>query len=135
MQSATMKPKKKWQRMRTESRFVWMPPLTEVLGYVICLFNIRSWKAHIHHFPSDPIYAELCTVLCFTETNLSKRSYEKIKFMPGLDGIHNLTNRGLAIFFDTEKVKIDRKYQVASALEVLQMFIEIDDETVFSFSF
>ena len=55
--------------------------------------------------------------------------------MPGLDGIHNLTNRSLDIFFDTEKVKIDRKYQVASALEVLQMFIEIGDETVFSFSF
>ena len=129
MQSATMKSKKKWQRIRTVSRFVWMPPLTEVLGYAICLFKIRSWKAHIHHFPSDPIYAELCTVLCFTETNLSKRSYEKIKFMSGLDGIHNLTNRGLAIFFDTEKVKIDRNYQVASEHLLLENLTWINYST------
>ena len=121
--------------MRKESRFVWKPPLTEILGYVICLFNIRSWKAHVHHFPSDPIYAELFTVLCSKETNLSKRSHEKIKFIPGLDVIHNLTKRSLAIFFDTEKVKIVGECQVASALEVLQMLIEVSDETVCSFSF
>ena len=67
---------------------------------------------------------------CFAEINLNNRSYEDIKFIPGWDGIHKLTNHDLAIFFDTEKVKTVREYRVTSVLEVLPMFIEIGDETV-----
>ena len=50
--------------------------------------------------------------------------------MAGWDGIHKLTNLGLAIYFDTEKVKVITAYQVTSALEVLPVLMEIDDETV-----
>ena len=121
--------KKEMERMRKESRFVWKHPLTEISGYVICLFNIRSWKAHIHHFLSDPIYTERCALLCFTEKNLSNQSFNNInKFMPGWVGIHKLASHGLG--FDTEKVKIIREYQVTSALEVLPVLMGIDDETV-----
>ena len=63
--------KKKMEKMKKESRFVWKHPLTEISDHVICLFNIRLWKSHTHHFLSNQIYTEQFTKLCFTETNLS----------------------------------------------------------------
>ena len=69
--------------------------------------------------------------LCFVlQKHFSNRSYEDIKLIPGWDGIHKLTNHVLAMFYDTEKVRTVREYQVTSVLEVQLMFIEIGDETV-----
>ena len=36
-------------RMRRESIFSWQHPLIEMTGTKMCLFNIRSWNAHIKH--------------------------------------------------------------------------------------
>ena len=66
-------------------------------------------KAHIYHFLSDTVFAELYKVLCFMETNLRNQSYNN-NFAAGWDGILELPNHGLTICFDTEKAKVVKEY-------------------------
>ena len=58
------------ERMKKESQFIWNHPLSEISGYITCIFNNRSRKAPIHHFLSDTIYTEQCSVKQMLEISL-----------------------------------------------------------------
>ena len=73
-------------RMRKESIFSWEHPLMEMNGSKMCLFNIRSWNAHIEHFLSDNIYTSYCSVFCFTETHVDNGPFNTIEKIYGRMG-------------------------------------------------
>ena len=58
---------KEIERMRKESKFSWQHPLLKMSGNKMCLFNIRSWNAHIKHFLADKVYTDSSDIFCFTE--------------------------------------------------------------------
>ena len=62
------------ERMRNECLLSFVHPLKEMNGENICLFNIRSWNAHIDHFLSDEVYANNSILFCFTETHTARNN-------------------------------------------------------------
>lgn len=60
------------------------------------------------------------------ETNLRNQSYKNI----GWDGILEFANHGIAKWFNTEKAKVIREYQVTCTLEILSVLMEIRNKTV-----
>ena len=123
--------KNEMERMRKESQFIWDHPLSKVSGNVICLYNIRSWRAHLEQFLSNKVYTTHCDLLCFTETHLQNQSYDSInKLNEKWDEIHKDINHGLAICFNIDKVKVVRECQLRSNLEVLAVVLNIKNEIV-----
>ena len=118
-------------RMRKESVFSWQNPLMEMSGNKMCLFNIRSWNAHIEHFLTDKVYTT-CSLLCFTETHINNGQCTTIEqYVKGWKDIHKPTIHGLAICYNINKVNIIREFQPTNnVLQMLPVLIEIENEHV-----
>lgn len=50
--------KKEMEEMVRKYMPVWEHAINKVCGNKICLFNIRSWDAHIEHFCTDEILSD-----------------------------------------------------------------------------
>ena len=120
------------ERMRSNCVFSWNHPLQNIIGKCfITLLNIVSWNAHIEHFLSDKMYANHSALFCFTETNIAGRSFQNIEtYEEGWADIHNTTGHGLAICYNTSKVKIIQKFETSKTLEILPVLMDIENETI-----
>ena len=65
-------------QMREESLFSWQHPVIRFNGTSMCLFNIKSWNAHLEHFLSDKVYSGYSSRYYFTETNISDSTSKHI---------------------------------------------------------
>jgi len=120
-------------RMRKDALFEWIHPLIEMTGSNICLFNIRSWNAHIEHFLSDKIYLDYCDIFCFTETHLNavdSRRFGINQYAQGWCDVHKNTDHGLSICYNSNKVKVIEEFQIESSLEMLPVLIEARGESM-----
>ena len=120
-------------RMRLESKFSWQHPLIQMSDSKMCLFNIRSWNAHIQHFLTDKVYTEYCSLICLTETHCFDNggSFNKIEqYAEGWTDIHKQTQHGLALCYNVSKVKIILEFQTTHSLEMLPVLVEIEKELV-----
>ena len=118
-------------RMREESLFSWQHPLLKMSGSSMCLFNIRSWNAHIEHFLSDNIYTSNCSLLCFTETHCNNGHMKHLaELQEGWNDIHKQTLHGLAICYRESDVKIIEEIQTTNTLEILPVLVEIRNECI-----
>ncbi len=121
------------ERMRTECLFSWTHPLLNITGGSIALLNIVSWNAHIQHFLADKMYINHNALFCFTETKLDGRSFQHIQDHDEVEewaDIHKTTGHGLAICYNTNKVKIIQVFETNSTLEILPVLMDICNETV-----
>ena len=120
------------ERMREESVFSWKHPLMEMSGTKMCLFNIRSWNAHIEHFLTDKSYSKFCNLLCFTETHINNSACLNHidKYIDGWSDIHKRTEHGLAFCYNTNKIKVIQEFHMNTTLEMLPVLIEIDNEYI-----
>ena len=120
------------QRMRKECKLSCIHPLTEMNGNNMCLFNIRSWNAHIEHFLSDKVYASNSCVFCFTETHVNNSDPDNNieQYQQGWTGIHKATDHGLAICYDSSKVSIIQQYETSTTLQLLPVLMNIQAEHV-----
>ena len=117
------------RRMRNECVLSWNHPLTQLSGGKICLFNIVSWNLHIEHFLTDEVYSTYSSVFCFTETRVNSGHYKDIEdYQQGWENIHKPTEHGLAICYDTSKVKIVRQFTTTGALQLLPVLMKIENE-------
>ena len=77
------------------------------------------------------MYVNHSALFCFTETNLAGRSFQNIEtYEEGWADIHNTTGHGLAICYNTSKVKIIQEFETSKTLEILPVLMDIEDETV-----
>ena len=79
--------------------------LTQMSGSKMCLFNIRSWNAHIEHFLSDGVYTGYCSLLCFTETHIHgalEKDIDELK--DDWKSIHKDTQHRLAMCYKVNKI-------------------------------
>ena len=114
------------KRMRQESVFEWQHPLQTLKGNKVCLFNIRSWNAHINHFLSDSTYTELADILCFTETHVNGDCTNEIStYQDGWLDFHKPTEHGLAICYNTKTVKIIKQFDTLTNIEILPVLLQI----------
>ena len=124
---------KEIERMRKESKFSWQHPLLKMSGNnKMCLFNIRSWNAHIKHFLADKVYTDNCDIFCFTETHLTHMPCNNNieNYVSGWTAIHKTTSHGLAICYNASKITIIRELETISSLEILPVAMEIENECV-----
>ena len=67
--------------------------------------------------------------LCFTETNLSSRSFKNvIELKQGWSYIHKHTQHGVARCYDTEKAKVIIQFETTNCTELLPILFEVDNE-------
>ena len=113
-------------RMREESLFSSQDPLIEMNGNNMCLFNIRSWNAHIEQFVSDKVYTSHCSILCFTETNVHGAPVKHIdEIQADWKDIHKDSKHGLALCYKESEVNIIEVIHIPVVLEILPVVIEI----------
>ena len=121
------------KRMRKEAKFSWQHPLLTMNGTnKMCLFNIRSWNAHIKHFLADKVYTHSCDIFCFTETHLTNMpcNNDIENYVEGWTSIHKTTSHGLAICYNSSKISMIRELETSSSLEILPVVMEVEDECV-----
>ena len=113
-------------RMREESLFSWQHPFIEMNGNNMCLFNIRSWNAHIEHFVSAKVYTSHCSILCFTETNVHDGPVKHIdEIQADWKDIHKDSKHGLALCYKESEVNIIEVIHIPGVLEILPVVLEI----------
>ena len=120
-------------RMRTESSLTTIHPLSSMTSPTIMLLNIRSWNSHIAEITNDPVYLKLCSLMCFTETRYNNNSINiEIKSIDeNWENIHHDTNHGLALCYNTMKVKlIEEKIQTTNSIEILASIFQFNGEQV-----
>ncbi|XP_066913784.1 uncharacterized protein [Clytia hemisphaerica] len=122
---------KAMEEMRSNKALLLTHPLERMHGPNLCLFNIRSWNMHIEHFLSQEIYTSRCCLLCFTETgrNIAKR----VEDNPNLSiwkTVHQQTEHGLAITYNTEHVRLIRVLNTVSDIELLPSLVIVDGEYI-----
>jgi len=119
-------------RMRNESLLLCEHPINKLNGKKICLFNIRSWNLHIEHFLSDKYFATNSSVFCFTETNTrNSRSIKELSdYCDGWTPIHNQTEHGLAICYNTSEVTNVERLSSWGVLELLPVKMTIDNDCI-----
>ena len=119
------------RRMRKESVFMCPHPITKFNSYSICLLNIRSWNLHIEQFFSDTTLVANSSVLLFTETKTQNRSVKKISdFSDSWKVEHDDSTHGLAICYDTTKVKNVEKRTSWRHITMLSLLMTINEERV-----
>lgn len=121
------------RRMRLETLLSYKHPIEKSKGNSICLFNIRSWDLHLHHFLSDHFLAAYSSVLLFTETrtaNCSSTVKEISDYCVGWKNIHHCSGHGLAICYDTSKVKDVERIPTWGTIECLAVAMTIDYQRV-----
>ena len=93
--------------LRNTSVLDYPHPLKKMKTATISYLNIVKWTLHITHFLSDSAHSVYSTLLCFTETNVAGSNFCRIKvYLPEWDGIHEPAGHGLAICYNTKKVKM-----------------------------
>ena len=94
--------------MHEESVLDIIHPLLQMETPIILLLNIRSWNSHIHQILKDPIYLNLCSILCFTETKVENEYNIKIihQFYSNWDDINFSTDHGLTICFQKNRMEL-----------------------------
>ena len=123
---------KEMERLRKESVLDCSHPLKKLQGSIISLLNIVKWTKHIEHFLSDTAHSLYSSVFCFTETNIGTERYHRINnFLPEWDDVHEITTHGLAICYNTAKVKFLKRFTYIGVLEILPVLLEIEGEIVF----
>ena len=100
--------------MWRESIFEWSHPLQMLCG---------------KHFLTDKILIEECSLLCFTETHFSEQFKSIEQYARNWRGIYKNTIHGLAVWYNTAKVKTIQEFQSVTELEVLSVLIEMASET------
>ena len=117
--------------MRNKSLISWQHPVIELNGISLCLFHIRSWNVHLEHFISDKIYSTYSSQFCFLETNINDSPAKHIdEILDDWKDIHKNTQHGLALCYNMSKVNIIEVMEITSVLEVLQIVLEIEKETI-----
>ena len=120
------------ERLREHSILYCPHPLKKMNSPLISYVNIVKWTKHIEHFLSDTAHSEYSSLFCFTETNIVNEQYKRIKtYLSGWDDIHYSVGHGLAICFNTTKVKVIKRYNYIGALEILPVLLEINKEIIF----
>ena len=108
------------------------PLLKSINCSKLILHNIVSWKKHIKHFISDKIFPSHCTVFCFTETHNRDGQYQRInELLPDWDDVHSLEQQGIAICYNTTKVKILKRFTYVGILQMLPLLLDIEGEKLF----
>ena len=121
------------ERLRKESILYCPHPLKKMKNCFISYLNIVKWTKHIGHFLSDKAHSEFSSVFCFTETNITNEQYESIQHrLPQWDDIHDPSGHGLAICYNTSKVRIIKKnYNYIGVLEILPVLLEVNNQLIF----
>ena len=120
------------ERLRNSSVLDYPHPLKKMKTSVISYLNIVKWTLHITHFLSDSAHSMYSSLFCFTETNVAGSNYSRIKtYLPEWDDIHEPAGHGLAICYNTTKVKLLKQYTYVGALEILPALLQIENELVF----
>ena len=120
---------KEMERMRKDSVLCNPHPLKQMKSATVSYLNIVKWTKHIIHFLSDSAHSQYSSIFCFTETNVSGERYDRItKYLPEWDDIHQPEGDGLAICYNTSKVKVLKQYDYVGVLEILPVLIEVDNE-------
>ena len=95
------------ERLRSNSVLNYPHPLKKMNSATISYLNIVKWSKHITHFLSDTAHILYSSLFCFTETNIDNGRYDRIKsYLPEWDDIHKLEGHGLAICYNTTKLKL-----------------------------
>ena len=103
----------------------WQHPLSILYGSKICLFNIRSWNAHIEHF----LITCHSSLLSFTETDLNSRSLKNvIELKQGWSDIQKHSQHGLAISYYTEKAKVITQFETSNCIKLWPVLFKADNE-------
>ena len=120
------------RRMRKEAFLSFTHPIKKMKGLGICLLNIRSWNLHLPHFLSDSFLVSYSSILLFTETKTRNcSSVKKISdYCKGWEEIHNMSEHGLAICYDTAKVTDVKKLSGWGVIECLPVMMTINGERV-----
>ena len=120
------------ERLRNSCVLDYPHPLKKMKTPTISYLNIVSWTLHIPHFLSDTAHSEYSSLMCFTETNVATSNFNRIKYyLPGWDDEHEPAGHGLAICYNTTKVKVLKHYPYVGILEILPVLLQIDNEVIF----
>ena len=120
------------ERLRRESVLDCPHPLKKMTSPSISYVNIVKWSKHIEHFLSDKAHAEYSSLFCFTETNIINEQCTRIKnYLPEWDDIHFSQGHGLAICYNTMKVKLIKEFNYFGTLEIVPVLLKIDQEMIF----
>ena len=89
---------------------------------------------HIQHLLSDKYYTNLNHVMCFTETDTNSASFQRIEeYHPDWKSIHHPNvEHGLAIYYNTKEVVIEKEFPETSFIELLSLLMNIDGEITLS---
>ena len=119
------------QRMRSDSVLDCVHPLIKLGdGSKICYSNIVSWRKHIQHVLSDKTLFLHSSVFCFTETHCDGQ-FQRIKdLLPEWDDEHNTDGHGVAICYNTSKVKVLKRFEYIGMLEILPLLLDIEGEQI-----
>ena len=119
------------QRMRSESVLDCVHPLIKLGdGSKICCSNIVSWRKYIQHVLSDKTLFLHSSVFCFTETHCDGQ-FQRIKeLLPEWDDEHNTEGHGVAICYNTSKVKVLKRFDYVGMLEILPLLLDIEGEQI-----
>ena len=120
------------ERLRNSSVLDYPHPLKKMNTATISYLNIVKWSKHISHFLSDTAHSLYSSLLCFTETNIAGGKYDRIKsYLPEWDDIHKPEGHGLAICYNTTKVRVLKQFPYVGVLEILPVLLQIDVEIIF----
>ena len=122
---------KEMKRMREEKVFHFDHPISRITSPVLLLLNIRSWIKHIAHHVNDQFYLNRCSIMCFTETNVNGRMFERIEsFHTQWSDIHKDTEHGLAICFKTTDFVFVQELEIVHDLEATACIFKYSDTCV-----
>ena len=123
---------KEMERLRERSVLDYPHPLKKMNSALISYVNIVKWTKHIKHFLSDTAHSRYSSLFCFTETNIADEIHDGIKtYLPEWDDIHDTVGHGLAICYNTTKVKVLEQYRYIGVLEILPVLLKVDNEIIF----
>ena len=71
--------------------------------------------------------------MCFTETHTNSTSFQRIEEYHPESIHHHTSEHGLAIFYNTEKVVIEREFSLTPPIELLPLLMNIDSEILLIF--
>ena len=117
-----------YERLRKNNKFQWQNPINDLNGCIMSFLNIVSWNKHFDNFISDPIHIEMCSVFCFVETNiLSDPNDNSIRTSDVLEnwvGVFKLTNHGLCLCYNKERIQLIKIYDTCETVELLACLIQ-----------
>ena len=95
------------------------------------MFSITSCSARIEHFLTNKVLVDQSYLFCFTETHISNEQFTTVKqYVDGWTGIYKDANHGLALCYNTTKVKLNQEFQALSKIKILPVLIEISSKVI-----